>query len=53
MAKIQEAITRFFKNKFICKNCKSTQKADPLTIIAGKIKCRDCGKKNFRPPRKK
>jgi len=53
MAKIQEAITRFTKNKFICKNCKTTIRADPLKIIAKKVQCRSCGQKSMRTPRKR
>ena len=53
MAKIPEANARLFKNVFICKNCKSKKKADPRKIILGKIKCRKCGGKDFRVPRKK
>ena len=53
MAKIPEAQIRLFKNVFVCKNCKSKLRADPLKILEGKIKCRKCGKKAFRPLRKK
>lgn len=53
MAKIPEAQARLFKNMFVCKNCKSKQRADPLKILQGKIKCRKCNSKAFRPLRKK
>jgi len=53
MGKIPEAQNRLFKNMFVCKNCKSKKKADPLKILTGKIKCRKCGKKAFRPLKKK
>ena len=51
--KIKEAADRMFKNVFICKNCKSKQRADPLKVLKGKIKCRNCKKAAFRTPRKK
>ena len=51
--KIPEAQARLFKNVFVCKNCQSKKKADPLKILEGKVKCRKCGKKAFRPLKKK
>lgn len=51
--KIPEAQSRMFKNVFICKNCTSRQRADPLKVIKGKIKCRKCKKAAFRPVKKK
>lgn len=51
--KIPEAQNRLFKNVFVCKNCKSKKKAEPLKIIQGKIKCRKCGKSAFRPIKRK
>jgi len=53
MAKIQEATNRMFKNVFICKKCQTKIRAEPLKILEGKVKCRKCGKKAFRPVRKK
>jgi len=53
MAKIPAAQAKLFKNVFICRNCKSTIKADGRKIILGKIKCRKCGSTAFRPRRKK
>ncbi len=53
MAKIPEAQNRLFKNVFVCKNCQSKIKADHLKILEGKIKCRKCKKKAFRPLKKK
>ncbi len=53
MAKIAEAQNRLFKNIFVCKNCKSKIKAEPLKILEGKIKCRKCKKKSFRPLKRK
>lgn len=52
-AKIPEAQNRLFKNVFVCKKCQSKQKADPLKVIQGKIKCRKCDARVFRPLKKK
>ncbi len=53
MAKFVEAEERLFKRKFVCRKCKSVIKAPNLKIIAGKIKCRSCNAKAFKPKRKK
>ncbi|MBS3085726.1 50S ribosomal protein L40e [Candidatus Pacearchaeota archaeon] len=53
MAKIPEAQHRLFKNVFVCKRCHSKIRADPRKILEGKIKCRKCKTKAFRPLRKK
>jgi len=53
MTKIPEAANRIFKNIFVCKNCQTKNKADPQKILKGKVKCRKCKKKAFRPLRKK
>lgn len=53
MAKIAAAQTRLFKNIFVCKNCKSKIRAESKKIITGKVRCRKCGGKDFRPKRKK
>jgi formylmethanofuran dehydrogenase subunit E len=44
---------RLFKNVFVCKNCKSKIRADSRKILEGKVRCRKCLKKAFRPIRKK
>ncbi len=53
MSKIPEATTRLFKNVFVCKNCQSKIRADPQKIMRGKVRCRKCGKKAFRPINRK
>jgi len=53
MAKIAEASARMFKNVFVCKNCQRKLKSTPQKILDGKVKCRKCGKKAFRPLKKK
>ena len=47
------AQARMFKDVFVCKNCKSKVRADSRRIIEGKVRCRKCLKKVFRPIRKK
>lgn len=51
--KIPAAQKRLFKNLFFCKNCKQKIRVDPSKILAGKIKCRRCNSKEFRPAKKK
>ena len=53
MVKFKEADARMFKNKFVCRRCKSTIRAPMMKILAGKIKCRRCAGKALRPVRKK
>ena len=53
MAKITEAQNRIFRNIFVCKNCNTKIRADAQRILKGKVKCRKCKKKAFRPLRKK
>jgi len=53
MAKIPEASARMFKNVFVCKNCRNKLRSSPQKILNGKVKCRKCGKKAFRPLKKK
>ena len=53
MAKILEAQNRLFKNIFVCKSCQTKIRADAQKILKGKVKCRKCKKKAFRPLRKK
>ena len=53
MAKILEAQNRLFKNVFICKNCGAKIRADHQKILKGKVRCRKCQKRAFRPLKKK
>ncbi|MEK6842839.1 MAG: hypothetical protein AABX84_03405 [Nanoarchaeota archaeon] len=53
MAKIPEATNRLFKNIFVCKSCSTKIRAEPLKILSGKVKCRKCKRKSFRPIKKK
>jgi formylmethanofuran dehydrogenase subunit E len=51
--KLPAAQARLFKNVFVCKYCKSKVHADSRKILEGKVRCRKCLKKCFRPIRKK
>jgi len=53
MAKFPEADSRLFNRVFVCKVCKSKRKAPVLKVLAGRIKCRNCGMKKLRVKRKK
>jgi len=46
--KIPAAQARLFKNVFVCKSCGQKMKTDSIRVIAKKVKCRKCSKKNFR-----
>jgi DNA-directed RNA polymerase subunit RPC12/RpoP len=52
--KFPEAEARMFRNKYVCRSCKTKVKAPVLSILAGKIVCPGCGSKvAFRPKRMK
>lgn len=51
--KIAAAQNRLHKNAFVCKECKHKMRLEPQKILAGKVRCRKCKKKDFRPVRKK
>jgi len=51
--KLPATQARLYKNIFICKNCKAKIRADSRKILEGKIRCRKCLKRSFRPIKKK
>jgi DNA-directed RNA polymerase subunit RPC12/RpoP len=53
MAKIPEAQNRLFHNVFICKKCGTKVRTEPQKILKGKVKCRSCKARVFRPLKKK
>jgi len=53
MAKILEAQNRLFKNVFVCKSCHAKIRSEPIKILEGKVKCRKCKRKTFRPLKRK
>jgi len=46
-----EVEARLFRNVFVCKHCKAKIRALPSQIAEGKVKCRRCGRRVFRPKR--
>ncbi len=53
MVKFPEADARMFRNKFVCRRCKSVVNAPSRKITEGVVKCRNCQGKDFKPKRKK
>jgi len=53
MVKFEEAEKRIFKNKYVCKKCKSVIRAPSMKVIRGKASCRKCGSTALRTKRKK
>lgn len=53
MAKIPAAMNRIFKNVFVCKDCSTKMRAEARKIAEGKVKCRKCKGRAFRPISKK
>ncbi len=53
MVKFPEADARLFRNKFVCRKCKSVVSAPSRKIAEGVVKCRKCQGKHFKPKRKK
>lgn len=51
--KLPAAQARLYHNMFVCKKCKAKIRAEPRKILEGKIRCRKCLKKAFRPVKKK
>jgi len=51
--KLPAAQARLYHNIFVCKHCKTKIRAEPRKILEGKIKCRKCGKRVFRPIKKR
>ncbi|MBT3690700.1 hypothetical protein HOG16_00465 [Candidatus Woesearchaeota archaeon] len=50
--KFPEAQRRLFMNVFVCKKCKSKRRSTMQKVLEGKIICKKCGCKAFRPLRK-
>jgi len=48
MVKFPEATKRMFGSVFVCKKCKVKRRADPARVLAKKVPCRKCGKKDLR-----
>ncbi|MBS3083917.1 hypothetical protein J4423_03875 [Candidatus Pacearchaeota archaeon] len=46
--KLPAAMTRLFRNMFVCKNCGQKMRSESLKVISKSITCRRCRKHNFR-----
>lgn len=53
MVKFPEAEARWIRGVFVCRNCKTKIRANPMKVHQGKVSCRKCGGKALRPVRKK
>ncbi len=53
MVKFAESQARKFRNIFVCKKCSTKIRSQSMKVIHGKVKCRRCQGKKFRPVRKK
>ena len=51
--KFPEADVRLFRNKFVCRRCKSVLRAPARKVTDQDVKCRACAGKKFKPKRKK
>lgn len=53
MVKFPEADVRKFRDKFVCRRCKSVLRSPSRKVAEGVVKCRKCNNKAFKPKRKK
>jgi len=53
MAKFPEAEARLFKDKFVCRRCKSAIRVSSLKVAQGEAVCRKCKYKKFKAKRRK
>jgi len=53
LVKFEEAEARLFRNKFVCRKCKTSFRTTHMKVLAGKVSCKKCGCKALRPVRKK
>jgi ribosomal protein L40E len=44
-------VNRLFKNVYVCKKCGHKMRADPMKVMRGLIKCRNCKRYDLRPKR--
>jgi hypothetical protein len=53
MARFEATKNRLFNRIFVCKKCKQKIRTDIIRVLSGKVKCRSCQAKAFRPIRTK
>ena len=49
MARFEATMGRLFRRVFVCKRCKTKIRTDIMRVLSGKVKCRKCQGKAFRP----
>ncbi|MBI1972691.1 hypothetical protein HYS50_01665 [Candidatus Woesearchaeota archaeon] len=52
MVKFPEASQRLFRNVFVCRRCKTKQRASPQKALKRLLTCKKCGCRAFRAMRK-
>jgi len=52
-AKLPAAQKRMFENVFICRDCSKKVRTQAVRVIAKKVKCPRCGRRSFRPIKRK
>jgi len=53
MVKFPEADKRLFRNKFVCRKCKSVIRAPSRKVAEKLVRCRKCNSRMFKSKRKK
>lgn len=53
MAKFAEAAARMHTGIFVCRKCKTKQRTEMRKILLGKISCKKCSARAFRPIKNK
>ncbi len=53
MARFDATMNRLFRRVFVCKKCKHKIRTDIIRVLSGKVKCRNCQGKAFRPIKSK
>jgi len=53
MVKFPEADKRLFRNKFVCRKCKSVVRAPSRKVAEKQVRCRNCNSRVFKAKRKK
>jgi formylmethanofuran dehydrogenase subunit E len=51
--KLPAAQKRLFQNIFVCKKCSRKTRTTSLKVLNGKVVCKGCQGKSFRPLKKK
>ncbi|MBS3146574.1 50S ribosomal protein L40e [Candidatus Woesearchaeota archaeon] len=52
MVKFPEAMVRMYQNVFVCRKCKTKQRASIQKVLKKQIMCKKCGCRALRPIKK-